>query len=292
MKYINRVFSAVVFSSLFFGVSAPSFAQSACTVNSSGQITDTAPSRSSSECLTQPDEYQITVYKVGLCTAAPTATTSTPMSFANCTTIFENSAGSTVYVNKGQTTALSGTMTRPPAGTYAAGYIEIAPQFNITALKTFSSSRTGSVTGAGSGQYCWSLAGTTYSWSGNVALAQCGNSAGTAGATTTMMNGFNGSNTYTYSATVNSEQIAAYLVDSSYLLPTGGSADNTNNVSKMIGTATFATPVSVTSSSTGFNTSFDITQGSTLVQYNNGLSTNYVAAFFNGPFSILMTVSP
>lgn len=260
---LRKILGAVAFLVLSVLYSAQATAQSTCSTDGSGAITAT-----SGDCYVQPDEYYMTLYRVGLCTSIPSATTTTAFNTSSCTTIFENAASNRVLVQKGIATPLSGTMTKPPNGAYVAGYIEVAPQFQVKASKVFSGTRVGS--SGGSGTSCWSITGSVYVWDLPVTptLVECGASAGTAGVTTQLMNSFNPTSAlYSQTFTGGGVTVSAYLVKSDNMLPTGGSVANANNVSKLLGVAPMA--VTVSSSTTSMNTSFDVTSGSTLVLDNS-----------------------
>ena len=80
------------------------------------------------ECEAQPETQIITFHKVAFCTALPaepTATTATGMT--NCTTVFENTAGAPVSIQKGAGTTPVGTFTDPPYGNYTYAYMELSP---------------------------------------------------------------------------------------------------------------------------------------------------------------------
>jgi len=288
-NYLSKSFIAVLVFATCAGFSLNVQAQSACGTNGSGAITET-----SAACFLQPDQYYMTVYKVGLCTALPSASTSAAFNASNagnCTTIFENSAGSSVLVQKGISTPLSGTMTKPSNGTYTYGFIEVAPQFRVVVSKTFSSNKSGSVGGNPPGLYCWSKSGNAYVWNSSTpAFAECATSPGTAQITTQLMNSFPNPDPFTmtqalfsknYSA--NGTTVNAYLVGSDYKLPSTGSAGSMNGVTRLIGVTPLS--ASITPTTRGFNTSFDVSSGSTLIFQ----SANSVLFFGGGPFNLIMT---
>jgi len=119
------------------GMGSAALAQTAdCSKDGSGAIT------SMDTCYVEPNEYYMTIYKMGLCTAQPgTPTSSVAADFSSCTTVFENSAGSRIKAVKGVSSNLTGTMTRPANGTYTHGYVLAAPQFEIKTKHTFSTPR-------------------------------------------------------------------------------------------------------------------------------------------------------
>jgi len=251
------------------------------------------------ECETEPDIYKIKVYEMGLCATTPTLAN---MATA-CTSVTKISEGGLVTVANGVNSVVPGTFVRPDNGTYAYGYMVIAPEFRITATKTFGSSVTGQ---AGAGTTCWTLAGsfrdsgatTTYDGSTPTAitaatrgsyLAECGLAANAAPAeTVTVQDAFGGSDINdeglaTASATVDGATVVAHLTDSNLALATK-SAD----VAKLVGFVTFATPVTVTDDSATFVSSFKVSQGAQ-IGYDaiNAGSIKYIGS---GPFVTKLSV--
>ena len=93
-------------------------------------------------CETQPTTQKITFHKVAFCTAIPTAPTSTTaIGMTNCTTVFENTAGATVSIQKGVGAIPAGTFTDPPLGNYTFAYIELSPRLTYQANLVFSGTR-------------------------------------------------------------------------------------------------------------------------------------------------------
>ena len=254
-------------------------------------------------CTAQPDLFQVKIYKVAVCTAAPTApTASTAFSAASCTTVFENAAGATVDVTKGVTSELTGTITRPANGTYVAGYVEMSPQYNLKVGKQFGTPTRKSGKDNTVGAYCWTVAGNYLNWgvasqwsASNQQNVTCGTSMGTPGLAVINMNGFpnpTGTATFNYATTVSGQQVGAYLVQVDKKLPATGTSGQQNGVDRMIGVATFAAPVTISNSTTGFNTQFDVSSGTSIVM---GVSSQggqqWVDMFTAGPFSIMMTAT-
>ena len=304
-------------ASLLAALGGAAFAAQAQTVPAcaatNGVITETVTAgagnwgtlSSNSICTAQPELFQVKIYKIGVCTVTPTAPTSTTaFSAANCTTVFENTAGATVDVTKGITSDLSGTITRPANGNYVAGYVEMAPQFNLKVSKQFSPARMSpkdfvANPSSSTGTYCWSVAGEYMNWGSSQRNTTCGASAGTAGLAVIKMNGFPTSPNaggFSYTSTVSGQQVGGYLVQADKKLPATGTSGQANGVDRMIGIAAFATPVAINNSTTGFNTQFNVSAGTTLVLGvgNTGNSTpdvQWFDAVLAGPFSIMMTAT-
>ena len=93
-------------------------------------------------CETQPTIQKIIFHKVAFCTAIPTAPTLTAATvMTSCSTVFENTAGTTVSIQKGVGTIPAGTFTDPPFGNYTFAYIELNPRLTYQANLVFSGSR-------------------------------------------------------------------------------------------------------------------------------------------------------
>ena len=87
-------------------------------------------------CMTSAEAYEFTIYEVHLCTAAPTAaTTSQPIQIPSCELVFENSAGSTISLSstEGESENLIGNFFKPPNGTYTHAYLKIDNVFGSLA---------------------------------------------------------------------------------------------------------------------------------------------------------------
>jgi len=261
-------------------------------------ITDTGDALS---CLTEPDIYKVKMYEMGLCTAAPTLAN---MATA-CTSVSKIPAGGLVTVANGVNSAIPGTFTRPNNGTYAYGYMILAPEFRITATKTFAANKTGK---GGEGKTCWTLAGTfrdsgsEASYDGGGALtkieagendtwmATCGSAAAAApGESVTVQDSFGGGDIgvngdASVSMVVDGATVAAHLTDSDLVLATASA-----NVTRLVSFVTFATPATVTDDSTTFTTSFKVSQGSMFgyEEVNGSDSIKYIGS---GPFVTKLSV--
>lgn len=269
-----------------FGVEA--WAQAACT-SASGSA------GASGYCNTQPDSYGITVYKAGLCTSAPTAPTAgTTAGLFSCSTVFENTSGSAVTITPSGSTALSGTFTRPPNGTYTHGYLVIGTSFSINTAFTFDASRTAVGGSGGSGTKCWTKSGTFYSW-GGTATFECGNAVANQGAVISIMNAFGGSGAnYSASETFTSPggasvTMSAYLVKSDLSLGTSASSGSAGDVARLLGITTLSATVS--DATTGMNLAFKASQGGTIAYgYDSNGGTADINGIYGGPFQVVLTL--
>uniref|UniRef100_UPI00260ABAF5 hypothetical protein n=1 Tax=Ramlibacter sp. TaxID=1917967 RepID=UPI00260ABAF5 len=128
--------SSLDFPTLFGGTTGVSAAFPDCTVTGSG-ITVTA----GTDCNIQPDVQTVTVYKMALCTAKPSApTAAAATSLSACSTIFESTSATGSPVNIVLNTLASlpdGTVTKPANGTYYYLYVEVDPEVKIQATVQF-----------------------------------------------------------------------------------------------------------------------------------------------------------
>ena len=285
MKYAKYLF--LILSIIFIFEMVNSNQAKACTV------TDGVVAKASGDgadfiddgCDEAPALYEIVIYKLYLCTSAPTeATTSSTVVLTPCTQIFNNSSGATASVTQGAEIVLDGTYTRPPAGTYTHGYAYMDNTFGITWAGELSASMTG-MTG-GTGVFCGTVAGsgTHAQGSTHTNSSVCGSSAITAGKFVETLAQFGGSgDAFSSKAEVENinnttAAIVGYLVDSNE-----HRASTTGEVDKLEGLVTFANPVVVTPDTTSLSMKFNVGEGMHLV--NGGSNKLFIGS---GPFQAIM----
>ncbi len=283
--------NAVQVSLIALLISSPALAQ-VCT-NSSGVIS--FPSGSSDFCQTEPDYYAITIYEAGLCTAAPTApTASSNIDTSSCTTVFTNSSGSTVSVENGSSTALSGTFTRPADGTYTHGYLLMSKDFIVKAAVDFGSGAnyTGTDDTSTSGRYCMTSQGNR---NGGANSAFCDSSVSAAGELTDPLVNLSDNPSASFvssaSVTIGSDTMNAYLVDSSdNLVPntTAGISSAEGNVDGVVAIQAFGSAVTVTTSTTALDIAFRVSQG---LSVNANYGPNGYMDLGNGPFYVVLSLN-
>ena len=239
-------------------------------------------------CDSTPATYEVVIYKLYLCTSAPTeATTSSTVVLTPCSQVFDNSSGATASVTQGTEIVLDGTYTRPPDGTYTHGYAYMDNTFGITWAGELSAAMTG-MTG-GTGVFCGTVAGsgTHAKGSTHTNSSVCGSSAITAGKFVETLAQFGASaDAFSSKATVNNingttASIIGYLVDTD-----GNRAANTGEVDKLQGLVTFASPVVVTSSTSSLSMKFNVGEGMHLVE--EGSDELWIGS---GPFQAIMTAN-
>jgi hypothetical protein len=288
MKYAKYLF--LVLSLIFVFEIVNSNQAKACTVNSGvvAKASGDGADFIDDGCDEAPALYEVVIYKLYLCTSAPTeATTSSTVVLTPCSQIFNNSSGATASVTQGAEIVLDGTYTRPPAGTYTHGYAYMDNTFGITWAGELSASMTG-MTG-GSGVFCGTVAGsgTHAQASTHTNSSVCGSSAITPGKFTETLTHFAGvgdafsSKAEAENINGTSADIAGYLVDTNE-----HRAANAGEVDKLEGLVTFANPVVVTADTTFLSMKFNVGEGMHLV--NGGGNKLFIGS---GPFQAIMSAN-
>jgi len=223
-------------------------------------------------CETQPDEYEIVIYKLYLCTSSPTIPTTTSavdLTSGGCEQIFDNPSGATAAVTQGSELNLTGTYTRPSNGIYTHGYAVMDNTFGITASLEFAGAMSGQT--GGSGVYCGTVAGSgTSNTSGDPSnTSVCSSTPVTAGKFVETLEDF-GAESFEATAEANdingtTADIKGILVDTSGQLATSDSA-----VDKLEGLVTFADSVTFTDAVTEVTMSFNVGVGMSLYQDSSG----------------------
>jgi len=240
-------------------------------------------------CEATPDFYEIVIYKMYLCTSAPTIpTTSATVDLTNCSQVFNNASGSTANVAQGSEVDLTGTYTRPPTGTYTHGYAMMDNTFGITASIQIDGSMDGQA--SGSGVYCGTVAGSgnhTKASGSHTNESICSSTEITAGKYTETLTHFGGSSdAWTRIAEAENingttASIKGILVDTN-----GHLAANEGEVDKLEGLVSFANAINVTSDTTSLTMSFNLGEGMSL--NSAGSDKIYIGS---GPFQAIMTAN-
>ena len=245
------------------------------------------------DCAFAPDEYTVKIYKMALCTTAPTRPTPlVTYDVSSCVDVIDSPDGQDVNLAAGSEMTLSD-VTRPANGSYSYGYILMANTFGIKAKKQFTNTMHTYQDGA-SGNYCWTKDGTEYSsssetWDDPTVYVECGGAGGTAGTYTEILDVF-GEDDYSEDAiAVTGGTISADLIVNS----TGMVAGAIETADRLFGVQTFTTPVVVTSSSSVFTVSFGVNQASSMwMSEDPELPANEYQVYVigSGPFSTFMSV--
>ena len=131
-------------------------------VDSDGSVNGVADA-SVTVCQTEP--VSITMYPYGLyiCTAAPTApTTSAAVDLTSCFRMYEGDGTSSVELTSTSTSRPAGTFTVPPSGVYTHAVLWAKNLMGVKNFVQVDTTITGGVTGAsGTAGYCWTTADLT-----------------------------------------------------------------------------------------------------------------------------------
>lgn len=239
-------------------------------------------------CEATPDFYEIVIYKMYLCTSAPTIpTTSATVDLTNCSQVFNSAAGSTTNVSQGASVDLTGTYTRPPTGTYTHGYAMMDNTFGITASIQIDGAMTGQA--GGTGVYCRTVAGSGNhtSTGSHDDESICSATEVTAGKYTETLTHFGGAGEpwerIAEADNINgtTASIKGILVDTN-----GHLAANEGEVDKLEGLVSFANAINVTSDTTSLTMSFNLGEGMSLNRA--GADVIYIGS---GPFQAIMTAN-
>jgi hypothetical protein len=236
-------------------------------------------------CYTDPDEKQLTINKIYLCTAQPGApTTSSAINLAACVQVLSNSAGTPLTLNRANINpgvTPPGTFIRPPNATYSHVYLDLKPRDTITISKQFASVQTG--TDGSRGIYCWSGNASTYAYSASVSTAasSCGNSANAGSAVTTQLNSLGGTGPFSATASftnvgsLQNVNLNAYLMDAAYKLPASGVLGSMGTVVTLGAVFSLSAPLVVTAQMRNFGASYNYSWGAEVFSTNSGI-------FFSG----------
>jgi len=237
------------------------------------------------ECEAQPTTQNIIFHKVAFCTALPTEPTDTTATgMTNCTTVFENTAGATVSIQKGTGTSPNGTFTDPPYGNYTFAYVELSPVVTYKSNLVFSTAKalsSDAANAAVAGFINCQTNGTAYTHWGNLLGITCQAGVGVAANTNVTLNSLdNGAALYAARFPGTNGNTDVYLIQSNGTLATGSTLGNNLNVAKVI--AFVPITVKITPDTTSYNLLYNNTRGMTVWQNVNGNS----AAKWNLGFSI------
>ena len=244
---------------------------------------------SGGDCYGTPEEYGVTIYRMGLCTSnpAPSSSGNAPDT-SSCTFTFEkdDGTGEAVSFAAGGVVDLSEDYSSAPdIGNYSYAYIEIKNSFDIKA-------KYGPLGDADNTTYftngTFGEAGTITGASNTPSTAD-GYTATTAPMTT--FYGDNGDEVCSASAqeAVPGGTIRAYLLDSSdNLIADNDTITECNDVKKLLGIMQLDDDVNITRNTTSLQATFTVTNNGTTVIYDDGADG---ILFDSGPFSVTFETS-
>ena len=250
---MNKKIKTLVFiSSLAFGQQALAAACSA------------EPITGTTDCWGIPDTYTITLYEMGICNNISDQSSTVPDLATSCQTTYSNSTGSTVAVENNISSNLSGgTSTRPDDNTYSYGFIKVDAKLIMKNQSTFSASRNGSQSGAGT--TCWTNGNPN-----GPATTDCGSEADANPQdmeVDIIMLGCSGGEQDNFYCRYEGDaegldDTYAWLVDANGNASTSSSySESAGEVKYLIGIAKFNESKPVNSASTGMQAQFRVTRG-------------------------------
>jgi len=289
-----KIIATLTMLSFFSNANAQGYCDSSgASEDDDGVITFTGPEGAIGDCAFAPDGYTIKIYKMALCTTAPSRpTTSDTYDVSSCVDVISSPDGQDINLAAGSEMVLTD-VTRPANGSYSYGYILMANTFGIKVKKQFANTMHTWRDGA-SGNYCWTKDaaantsdGDNSGWGLSTTLVECGGAGGTAGTYVETLDQFDVGEFTAGPISVTGGTLSADLItDADGLLV---SASDTAD--RLFGVQTFSSPVLVTSDSSVFTVSFGVNQASSLWMTDQGGIDEYeVYAIGSGPFSTFMTV--
>jgi len=244
---------------------------------------------SDNECEAQPTTQNIIFHKVAFCTALPTEPTGTTATgMTNCTTVFENTAGATVSIEKGAGTIPVGTFTDPPYGKYTFAYVELSPVVTYKSNLVFSAAANALSSIAALDQVagfsnCQTSAANYFHWGNLLGITCQTNVTAAANANVTLNSLDNGGALYAARFPGTNGNTDVYLVQSNGTLATGSTLGVNLNVAKVI--AFVPMTANITPDTTSYNLLYNNSRGMTVWQNRNGTG-NVNNGFWNIGFSI------
>ena len=240
-------------------------------------------------CYGTPEEYGVTIYKMGLCTTdpKPTSVGSAPDT-SSCSFNFEKDDGvgeAASFAAGGEVDLSEAYSSRPDVGSYTYAYIEIKNSFDIKA-------KYGPLGDAANTTYFTNgTLGSSSTVTGSSTTPTASDGYATTTAPLTTFYGDEGAEICSATAeeSVTGGTIRAYLLDSSdTLIADNSSITECSGVTKLLGIMQLNDAVNITSSTTSIKTTFKVTNNGTTVIYDN---SGDGILFDSGPFSVSFETS-
>ena len=278
----------ILFSALFAFSTLSLSANAQTIVNESAMATTAcnatgAMMANDSDCRVTPSTFSTKIYEIGLCTAHPygAAKTSATFDASTCVVIYTDAAPAAVNLAAaiGTNTALPGTASAPPEGTYGFPYIKLGTDFTVA----------GSFTNTPAG----GVATTYYSRGAGNAV----NTTGPAVAQTDSLKNFGDascSSGYVGAAVVGGT-MDGFITDTTFTrsIDTDNNAGNPvicNKSDRLVAVMNLAAPFTVTSQTYAVNFNFILTNyGAQFVDGNDAgiVPDEFASAPFAGYFTVL-----
>jgi len=227
-------------------------------------------------CASTPDEYGVTVYKMGLCINDPTPASGSAADYSSCSLSFEDTSGSAASFAAGGSVALPASLaTRPDDGTYSYAMILISTTFNIKA--------TYGPLGDGT---------TYYSTSTSVGSTGSPDRTGPATVNPVLTNSFNPRVSCDSQDTVSgsSGPMTGTLLNSSEeRIPDSTAVTSCAGANYILGVVALTSPVTIDETVTALDATFTVTNNGTTIVSDDPLSPTGII-FDSGPFDVVLSV--
>ena len=253
------------------------------------QVTEDAEAGDGGFCEGTPDEYGVTVFKMGFCTkdpgdptgSSPRAGSAPDYTGSNCTFTYENDSGEAASFGAGATFNLSDAFASKPAeGSYQYAVILIKKNFDIKAkfgpVGPVGGTRTTYYTTTTFKEPATSTTDTPpANWAAQPSPLNTFDSEGACEAVT-------------QNITVSGGSISAYLLNSSgTIIPNDSGVNICPGVDKLLGVMRMTNSVSITPKTKALKATFVVTNNGASVILDN--SNNWIE-FDSGPFSVSFEV--
>ena len=282
---LKRFLGLIAASSLGAGsllTANPAAAQTACP-SASGQTFAAWATATTGNCAGTPDEYGVTVYKMGLCTSNPAGSPGSAADYSSCSLSFEDASGSYTSFAAGGSSALPATFSsRPADGTYNYAIILISKTFKIKAEYGPIVAPAG---GPGAGTSV-----TYYSTPTSVGNTGKPNITGPASAEPVDTTSFNPGTACDAQDTVSgsSGPMTGYLLDSGEsLIVDDTSVTSCAGAEYILGVVALNSPVTIDDTVTALDATFTVTNNGTTIVSDQG-QTGII--FESGPFDVVLSV--
>jgi len=253
-------------------------AMAACPTASSQADFATWLTNTGGSCAGTPDEYGVTVYKMGLCINDPTPAAGSAADYSSCSLTFEDTSGSAASFAAGGSVALPESLaTRPDDGIYNYALILISTTFEIQA--------TYGPLGDGT---------TYYSTSTSVGSSGTPNTTGPATTNPAPTTSFNPGQSCDSQDTVSGSSgpmTGTLLNISEERIPDDTTVSNCTGAEYILGVVSLTSPVTIDETVTALDATFTVTNnGTTIVSDNPGGGGPTGIIFESGPFDVVLSV--
>jgi hypothetical protein len=284
---IKRILLTCLLLSSINALAAPVISAIPCHT-SAGLITDTVGfSGNENLCDFQAEQLKLKVYKVAMCTQAPSFDTAIQPNFSSCSFIYNNDTYSEITVSASTGFNLSG-LTKPAAGTYKYILLVTSNDVKIKAQAHFDTDRTSSL-GGGSGRYCWTNGSVIDYKNGSVSSNEIDptiNFTGlSCGSAVDSSYGFNEIDwAGAWGRPENAEPVPGGSSVRSFLTANLLLTTNLPDIIKTAYVNTLETPITITENTSALKMSINITTGATLV-FNGSEIINWIE---DAPFAYII----